>query len=115
MRQIKIFRGKDGTEVRLFKNSTEFIIWLRGPKPEPRVYRDSDGKVYGIKRLPALVSSTPITLTATNSSDAHYQAKTMLKAVRMHRNSQSHLCHRRRCTIVLQGRHLPSLAEGKAG
>jgi hypothetical protein len=82
MKQIKIFRNNGGAEVRLFKDSNTFVVRVKGPKPEPRVYRDSDGRVYGIERLPAPGSSTRITLNATNSSAAQYQAKTMLKTVK---------------------------------
>jgi hypothetical protein len=67
MKQIKIFRDRAGAEVRLFKDSktvvqtkgqkpetrksSTFVVRIRGPKTEPRIYRDENGRVYGIERF----------------------------------------------------------------
>jgi hypothetical protein len=57
------------------------MVRVKGQKPEPRVYRDSDGRMYGVEKLPAPGSSAPISLNANTLGEGQHPTKAMLKAV----------------------------------
>jgi hypothetical protein len=80
MNRLKTFRGKEGIEVSLYTLNYNYYITAKGKKPNPRIYRNSTGTVYGIERFPSPKPRKAMALRANNRQDVEYQVEVILKS-----------------------------------
>ena len=82
MNHKETLRGKGGVKTRIFNDRTNsFFVEITGKRPEPRIYRDSNGTVYGIERFKASRSARVPMSCVSDIKGAREQAEMLLRAV----------------------------------